>query len=234
MDRTALTGLTTNREMVGLLVVEPVRAVSIGTTMGTLLSGDKDGQPPAEHSVCSALYVHGVRYDNTAAKFWPTLIDETLEEFPECTSIELTAPVAGRLRQRYLHPEKEFEQDLLNMLTTDLQQVIRETMAQLEILGPPSAVAVRLLQDDTELLSGELPTDCIDADIFPYLIVWPLLWAGIPESQWINEFVSGSLQGNDKQRGLVYTMHFALRSRHLSEELYDTSLQIQPSVTALV
>ena len=66
--------------------------------MAGLISGKKkDSKPPSGSDVCTSLYVHGTRYTNTAAKFWPTLIDEVLEEFPHCATIELAASIAGTL-----------------------------------------------------------------------------------------------------------------------------------------
>ncbi|MDA0989593.1 MAG: hypothetical protein O3A51_02435, partial [Verrucomicrobia bacterium] len=40
---------------------------------------------------CEAIEVRHVVYRHTAAKFWPRLIDESREAFPDCTRIELTA-----------------------------------------------------------------------------------------------------------------------------------------------
>lgn len=172
------------------------------------------------------LFVRGVRYSNTAAKFWPSLIDEVREDFPDCSMIELAASTSADLGPEQLFPEIIFERDIHHLLTMDMEEVMRNTLAELEILGPPSSVQIRLLSGEEELLSSALPLDCIDAEIFPFLIVWLLEWAGIPESQWNNEFLQGDITAEDTRRRLVYQMSFSLKNSHLSEGLYRRSISL--------
>lgn len=176
------------------------------------------------------LFVRGVRYANTAAKFWPSLIDEVREDFPDCSIIELAASTSGELERENLFPEIAFEKDFYHLLTADMQEEMRNILAELEIMGPPCSVQIRLLRGKKELLSSELPLDCIDAEIFPFLIVWLLEWAGIPEFQWNNEFLEGNITAEDKKRRLLFRISFSLNNRHLSEGLYQRSISLVHSV----
>ena len=197
--------------------------------MGGLLNASKR-EAPSDAGGCDSLFVEGVRYGNSAAKFWPTLIDEAREEFPGCSLIQLVASNSGELERRHLFPEIEFEQDIERLLAGDMDKLMEETLAQLEVLGPPSSVRIRLLSAREELLSRELPLDCIDAELFPYLVVWLLKWADIPDYQWNNEFLAGDIAGEDRKRRRLYRISFNLVKRHLSEGFYRQSLSVVPSV----
>jgi len=178
------------------------------------------------------LFVEGVRYANTAAKFWPTLVDEVQEDFPDCTVIEISASLGEDLARKHLFPELAFERELKRLLTSDIHQVMQDVVAEIEILGPPAAVSVRLLCGEREILSRDLPLDCIDAEILPYVLVWLLEWARIPESCWNDETVGGSITAEDRKRHLVYDVLFTLTSRHLSEGLYRRCLFVRSDVEA--
>lgn len=197
--------------------------------MARLINRKKDTAPPARPGPKS-LFVNGVRYANTAAKFWPSLIDEVREDFPDCSGIELAASTSAELGREHLFPEIAFEKDIFHLLTADMEQVMRNTLAELEILGPPTSVQIKLLSGEDELLSGELPLECIDAEIFPFLIVWLLEWAGIPEFQWNNEFLDGDITAQDRKRHRVYRISFTLNNKHLSEGLYRRSISLVHSV----
>lgn len=196
----------------------------------TELISRKHGKKSAARIGTCSLFVRGVPYSNSAAKFWPSLVDEIREDFPDCSLIELIASTPGKFGRRHLFPELAFERDLLRLLNANLQDVMRDAVAELEILGPPSSVQVHLLSGQEELLSCELSTDCIDAEIFPYLATWLLEWAGIPDSRWNNEFLAGDITAEDKKRRLVYQISFDMVNRHLSEDLYQRSISLTPSV----
>lgn len=195
--------------------------------MAGLISRKHDKKAPDEPGI-SSLFVGGVRYINSAAKFWPSLIDEVREDFPDCSLIELTASFAEKLHRRHLFPAIAFEEDFHLLLSENLRDAIREALAEMELLGPPSSVRIRLLSGRREVLSRGLPLDCVDAEIFPYLAVWLLEWAGIPASRWNSEFLSGDIMAEDRKRRLVYRLSFSLTNRHLSEGLYQRSVSIVP------
>jgi hypothetical protein len=197
--------------------------------MARIISGHLDDPVPTTPGV-EALFVRGRRYANTAAKFWASLVDEILEDTPACSRAELTALTAGPLSAKFLHPESALQDSLADLLTQDLREVMREMLAELEIVGPPGSVTVRLLDGETELLARPLPLDCVDADIFPCLLVWPLEWAGIARSTWNNEFVNGDFAAEDRRRGLLYQLSFDLRNTHVSEGLYRRCLSVSPAV----
>jgi hypothetical protein len=198
--------------------------------MARIISRHLDDPVPTTRGP-ESLVVDGRRFANTAAKFWASLIDEIREDTPQCTCVELTALTANPLCEKHLFPETALQEGLADLLTGNIRQFMRDAIAELEVVGPPASVTVRLLADDEELLSRELPPECIDADIFPCLLVWPLEWAGIPRSMWNNEFLSGALTAEDRRRGLVYRLSFSLTSSHLSEGLYRRCIRVTPSVS---
>ena len=199
--------------------------------MGKLIRGKPDaGESPSDTRGAVALFVNGERYANAAAKFWSSLIDEVSEDFPQCTSIEISAPSAGALEYDLLYPHRALEKDLDSLVFTNLEDMMRETMAEIELLGPPSSVQIRLFNGQNEIYAGELPLDCVDAEIFPYLIVWPLVWADIPDNAWNNESLSGQIEAEDKRRHIIYTMSFVLTTKHLSEGLFRRSITVKPTV----
>jgi hypothetical protein len=190
-------------------------------------SGDTAGR----NRTAGPVFINGVRYTSSAAKFWCGLTDEAHEDYPECTEIVLTATTPDSLTPDTLFPETALEKDFSRLLAADIDAEMRNTIAELEIVGPPSPVSIRMFKDDREILSRELPLDMVDSEIFCYLIVWPLKWAGIAESQWNNEFVEGNILAEDRKRKLAYSLKFMLTKRHLSEGLYRRSIHLKYSVT---
>jgi len=172
-----------------------------------------------------------VRYAHSAAKFWPSVIDEVSGEYPRWSAVELAAPVSGPLRPEQLTPEVEFEKDLIRLLSGDLDRTMQDVIAELEVLGPPSQVNIRVLSGAQELLARQLPADCLDADIFPYLVVWLLKWARIPERDWNRDRVAGRLEGVDRVRRRVYGIDFVVSGRHVAEGLFDRTVKFAARVS---
>jgi hypothetical protein len=193
--------------------------------MSRFFAADRGTAPP-EAPACDSLFVAGVRYANTAAKFWPALIDEVETYFPACSTIELTVPTAAKLARAHLFPEQQLERDLNCLLNVEFKEALKDILAEIEILGPPSSVSIRLLAEEQELLESELPLECVDAELFLYMLVWPLRWAEIPEEQWNSSFVSGRFDGEDRGRKRLYAVSFELSCRHLSEGMWLRSISL--------
>ncbi len=201
--------------------------------MPGLLSDFKPNDPIDYRPRAQALFVLGVRYANAAAKFWPSLIDEIREDWPTCSLLELTAPSARDLNREHLHPELALQRGFDALWGADLQQVMRECLAEMELLGPPAPVRARLFKGAELLLSRALPLDSVDSETFSYLVAWHLEWARIPVDRWNGTAVSGTIRGEDRDRGRVYQMTFTLHNRHLSEGLFLRSLTVVPLVTPM-
>jgi hypothetical protein len=180
----------------------------------------------------NAMLINGDLFTNSAAKFWPRLIAETRAEFAEADTLELSAFTSGPLDREALHPELAFERDLERMLDLDPEEGMRRILAELEITGPPGAVRLLILQGDRRLAERELPTDCADAEILPYLIAWPLKWAGLPPPRWNDPSAQGDFVAEDlgDQR---YAIAFRVTGKHLSEGLYRRSIRIRFRVESL-
>ncbi len=160
------------------------------------LISTKYNPPPAGKATARGIFVQGIRYANAAAKFWPSLLDEVRAEFPGCSVVGLSAPSSCQLCRDHLFPALSLERDMEKLVGTDIGKAMKETMAELEIMGPPTSVRIRLLSEGgEELLSRDLPLDSIDSEIFPYLVVWLFEWAGIPDTLWNSEVLNGKLTG---------------------------------------
>jgi hypothetical protein len=197
-----------------------------------MLLGRRRGKAKTARPACTALFVHGVPYGNSAAKFWAGLLDEVSADHPRCSRIELSALCPGPLRAEQLHPELELERDLRLLQTQDIAAAMRRTLAMLELTGPPAPVGIRLFAGRRRLLARALPRDCVDAEIFPYLVGWLLRWACIRDERWNDEKVRGRFEAHDRVRGLRYDIALELASRHLSEGLYRRVVNLRPKLTA--
>jgi hypothetical protein len=198
--------------------------------MSPLLGGAAKNSPGSEPA-CTALFVGGVRHANSAAKFWPALVDEVRQRFPDSSRIELATATSAWLSRELLFPQRELEQAIERLKDADLERVLRETLAQLALTGPPASVILRVLSGDAERLLQEIPTDCLDAEIFPYLVVWLLEWAQVAEMLWNLEVVEGAFTAVDRNRRVAYRILFRLESRHLSEGLYRRTVVLTPIVS---
>jgi hypothetical protein len=166
-----------------------------------------------------------VRYDNTAAKFWTGLIDEVRDAHAPCSVIELTAPTCERLERKHLFPVVTLEHDLERWSDRSARPTLQAILAELEMLGPPAPVCLRLLAGEQVLLS-EVLRQGVDAEIFSNLVAWPLEWAEIPEFLWNNEFIQGRVVAEDRQTNTPYGFTFSLTNRHLSEGLYQRTVSL--------
>ena len=199
--------------------------------MSGILDNLPGGAKPKRQATCSALHVGGRRYVNSAAKFWSALADEALQRVPDCLTIELAASCSGALSAGCLHPEQELQRTIEELLEADLEQVIRSTIAELEICGPPGPVEMRVIDSRGDATSFCLPLDVVDAELMPYLLSWLLKWAEIPGRAWNDERIAGAFAADDVRRKLHYEFPFDLANRHLSEGLYRRTLCLQPKVT---
>ena len=117
------------------------------------------------------------------------------------------------------------------MLGADLKQVMRETIAELRLLGPPASVHIRVFAGDQAVGPAYALPQYVDADIFPYLLVWLLEWAEIDRHRWGQEWIEGSLTAEDRARGVQHEWSFSLRNEHLSEGLFRRTLSLMFWVT---
>lgn len=198
--------------------------------MSGLLSR-RQGATPSDKPGPKSLWVNGVRYAHAAAKFWPSLVDEVAQDFPDCTRFDLSAPSSGKLERNLLFPELALEEGIRELEDASLDDVMKETLAELELMGPPSAVQVRLFRAEDELLAVEIPLDCVDSETFPCLIAWPLEWAGLATDVWNENTMAGTFIGDDRQRGIRYDLAFRLTHTHLSEGLYQRSFSVVHAVS---
>lgn len=173
------------------------------------------------------LCVGGQVYSNSAAKFWSSLVDEVAAEFPGCDSVVLSTSVSTPLGPALLFPEESLQRDFDSLSHMDLEEVIRQTTAELELIGQPARVVVSLMSGDTQTHQQLIKREFVDADVYVYLLSWLLKWADMPEESWNDESLAAHLTAQDLGRDLGYRLDIALSNTHLSEGLYERKVAVR-------
>jgi len=176
----------------------------------------------------SLLVVRGRRFTNSAAKFWSTLIDELREDHAECKMIVLEAVNEGRLDSALLFPELELQRELdkTDLSAAGLRKAWQKALADFELYGPPGAVRMRVFSDFGEMRRVLLPMDCVDAELFLYLLVWLLEWSDLPVNFWNEPKTRGAFSAIDPLRKFKYFMQFAIEHQPLKEGLLTWKLEL--------
>ena len=177
--------------------------------------GTKPGAMP------QGLVVKGVPYANSAAKFWASLANEIANDFPECDGVRMTGVGGGMLAPALLNPERILQANLDSLNEEEMEESFRQALAELELVGPPPLVEITLLSEGREVMRRQMPADCMDAELLPYLLVWLVEWAQISEFLWNADRTSGDFEAEDIEGRYRYQVRFALENRHLSEGLFD-------------
>lgn len=196
---------------------------------GLLDVGRKDDAPGDRRPVTDGFHIRGTRFDNTAAKFWPSLIDEVFEAFPSRPAMELSAPASDDLTRRHLFPELDMQRDMDRMIEDG--ETMEDVLAELDITGPPAPVRLRLLREGEVVFEQVLPEDCLDAETFPCLVAWLLEWGGVPDSEWNAARQRGVFRGDDRQRQRSYAISFAVVTDHVKEGLLRRTVTLAAAVS---
>lgn len=206
-----------------------VRKLGKEQLMARLLSNEPE-EARAGSAKKSALTIGGVRYTHAAAQFWAALLSEVASDFPGSNIIILETLSGTVLSRELLFPEIALQREL-DQLTPAfrLEAALKEALEEFDLYGAPGAVALRLLAGDRETKHCELPLDCVDNEIFAYLLAWLLEWAELPESQWNDERLSGAFQGRDLTGTADGSLQFEFERKHISEELYHWRLLLRCS-----
>lgn len=172
------------------------------------------------------LYIRGFPYANTAAKFWTSVLDEVFAAYPAGTALELASASGGLLSPALLTPEIMLQRGMDRLTAQDNQETLQDALAVLELIGPPGSISLRMIPPGKDAAPQEIELDYLDADLLPFLLAWLLEWASIPDALWNQERVRGAFAGDDLSRRFRYLVAFELRSRLLSEDLYNRSLRV--------
>ncbi len=191
--------------------------------MSRMLADDKHPGGPA----LRPLYVRGVPYANSAARFWLALLQETRSDYPRCDAMALTALMDGPLQPDMLFPTLALEREIQCTAAAGRRESLAAVMAECELLGLPGAVKLELRAGAEQVCVRELPRDCVDAEIFAYLLAWLLEWAEIPERQWNAEQVSGAIAARDAADGTALRLRLNFENTHLSEGLYRRRVLVE-------
>lgn len=179
-----------------------------------LIHGGRGG--PA--ALPGAWAVEGVCDDNTAAKFWPALLDEVDARFPGWHHIELSTLSSGLLDGRLLFPVRDLEEAMASM-PEDIEGEMAEVLNGLEAAGPPPAVRVKIHDATGPAYDGVLPPGSADAEVFLYLLAWLLRWAGIPETLWQQPELEGRFSASDRCSRRRYELSLSVRQLPAHEGL---------------
>ena len=194
---------------------------------GLLKEANPDDSPDRPRT--RELIVDGELHANAAAKFWPALIDECAQEFPDCSMLALAAPTVD-LHPGLLFPEQDLQRHLDKMMQSGEEVQWEDLLAEMELMGPPSPVEARLFAGRDEISSRSLPLESVDAESFAYLLAWALRWAKIPSAQWNESRLSGMAAALDPDRKRLYRLAFSLCRQPISEGLFRRSFYLVPSV----
>jgi len=190
--------------------------------------GDESDELPAAATKARALLIGGVRFTHAAARFWASLLGEVAADYPACNTLVFETLAGTVLTRDLLFPEIALQRELdLLQPAIPIEQALKEALAEFEIFGPPGAVQLSLLADDREMRRCQLPLDCVDADIFAYLLTWLMEWAEIPVSQWNTDRLEGAFPVRDPDCAAVGRVQFEFTRHHLSEGLYRWRLRMR-------
>lgn len=153
--------------------------------------------------------------------------------FPDYSRIELTSITSESIDPMRLDPQRELEHDIQDLLDKDLEQVISQTITELEMFGSPPPVQIRVMETSLECYSSQLPPDSVDAETLTYLIAWLLEWGRVPHDTWNCDELDSQFVARDPDRGVAYHIAFNITCRHLSEGLYRRTVDLRTSVTAV-
>ncbi len=196
--------------------------------------GDESDKHPSAISKARALLINGVRYTHAAARFWASLISEVSTDYPDCNSLVFETLAGTILSRDLLFPEMALQRELDRLNPeVPIEQAIKEALVEFEIFGPPGAVQLSLMAEEREMRRYQLPLDCVDADIFAYLLSWLMEWAEIPESQWNNDRVEGAFLVRDPDSPLSGRVQFEFTRHHISEGLYRWRLRMSRTTPAV-
>jgi hypothetical protein len=198
----------------------------------SLLGGNDEPAPRARRASGAAWSVAGRRYSNSAAKFWSALLDEFLERHAGCDELELCAVADRALRRDLLRPEAALEEALANPPAESLEEVMRATAFELAVFGAPGVVTARLLAHGAEVRRCVLPAECVDTEIFPLMLVWPLEWAGLPAAAWNVEVLDGAFIADATSPARRYDVEFRLCNTPAQEGLIRRAFTVSARRTA--
>jgi hypothetical protein len=175
----------------------------------------------------TVLTVAGQRYTNTAAKFWSGLLADVFWQNPECTLIEFASWLARPLTPDYLHPDRLISDGVRRLGEGSLREAIADAVAEMDLMGPPASVQIRMLARNRVILPWEPLPAFVDAELFPFLFVWLLEWGNVPAAIWNSERVAGSFAASDKHFRCAYEIAFNMKTRHVSEGLHRLTLSLR-------
>ncbi|MFA5042399.1 MAG: hypothetical protein WC381_03185 [Kiritimatiellia bacterium] len=190
--------------------------------------GNASDKIPAAISKARALIVGGARFTHAAARFWASLLSEVTSDYPDCNTMVFETLAGTILTRDLLFPEIALQRELDRLQpTVSIEKALKEALAEFEIFGPPGAVQLSLLANDREIRRCQLPLDCVDADIFAYLLTWLMEWAELPASQWNNDRVEGAFPVCDPDSTASGRVQFEFTRFHISEGLYRWRLSMR-------
>ena len=172
------------------------------------------------------MLIGGEWFRNSAAKFWPWLKEKTRAEYPDARAVELTALCGDRLTRRMLDPAQSLQDTIDRVMAGAPMPSLEDTLAELEMIGGPAPVRVRVLGEGETVLAEETP-GLVDAEPFPFLVVWLLEWAGVPDTRWNDLVVEGAFMARDTQRDAPCRMSFSLWNEHVSEGLFERRVRVK-------
>ncbi len=183
---------------------------------------------PGKSKPAPGLIVQGVRFVHSAAQFWAGLLEEVAADYSTCDSMAFEILTDLALARDLLFPETALQRELHRLPHwPQRKEAWRAALVQLAVLGPPGAVGFELSAQGVAQKSCSLPLDCVDAEIFPCLLVWLLEWSEVPQCLWNRSALQGGFTAQDRAGRVRYGLRWELENTHLSEGLYRRRLLLR-------
>lgn len=172
-------------------------------------------------------YITGERCSNASVKFWSALIDEILFDYPRTEYVVINAVSEAVYSRKLLLPSAVVSDGSLEGLANNPGEALRQALNEISIFGLPSPVTIRLVAGAETLLDRDLPLDCVDSEIMPFLVAWLFEWGEMPVREWNDPSSKGRFVAFDRVRGFCYKVFFIFDKTDISEGLYSFDLRLQ-------
>ena len=166
-------------------------------------------------------------YANTAARYWSTVLSSIGQGYPDCRTIRLRGMSEQSLEPGILDPLGTLSSELFEVREHDANAALAETVDQLNLVGPPEAVRMELLDHHGASLSDTPdPDSALDSETFSYITCWLYEWTRLPPEKWQEPELSGYVMAEDLAANVVYHLEYINRRRHVSEGLFEQQLDV--------
>ena len=124
-----------------------------------------------------------------------------------------------------LDPLGSIDANLFAIHEDESDESLKDSVAHLDLVGPPESVRMELLDHQGHSLSDVPDSDSsLDSETFSYITCWLYEWTRLPSEKWREPELSGYVMAEDLASNVVYHLEYINRRRHVSEGLFEQQL----------